>query len=57
MCLRLIREEGLVLGGSAGTAVLAAIRVAASGKVNEPVVALLPDSWDRYRSCAWMGIR
>jgi cysteine synthase len=54
MCRRLICEEGLLVGGSAGTAVVAALRVAASGTVREPVVVLLPDSWDRYRSCAWM---
>jgi cysteine synthase len=56
MCLRLIREEGLLVGGSAGTAVVAAVRVAARGEVDAPVVVLLPDSWDRYRSCAWMGV-
>jgi len=52
MTRRLWREEGLYVGGSAGTAVVAAIRVArkmASG----PVVVILPDSWDRYRSKAW----
>jgi cysteine synthase len=53
MTLRLIREEGLLVGGSAGTAVVAALRVAASG-VRDPVVVVLPDSWDRYRSCAWL---
>jgi len=57
MCLRLIREEGLLVGGSAGTAVVAALRVAASGQVTDPVVVLLPDSWDRYRSCGWMSTR
>ena len=59
MCRRLIREEGLLVGGSAGTAVAAAVRVArrgtAAGAVDGPVVALLPDAWDRYRSCAWMS--
>jgi len=54
MALRLIREEGLLVGGSAGTAVVAALRVAARGGLEGPVVVLLPDSWDRYRSCAWM---
>lgn len=44
---RLMREEGLLVGGSSGTAVGAALRVAASGRVNGPVVALHPDSWDR----------
>jgi cysteine synthase len=54
MARRLIREEGLFVGGSAGTAVVAALRVAASGAVREPVVALLPDSWDRYLSREWL---
>ena len=54
MATRLQREEGLLVGGSAGTAVAAALRVAASGKVTDPVVALLPDSWDRYFSQPWM---
>jgi cysteine synthase len=57
MCRRLIAGEGLLVGGSAGTAVVAAVRVAASGRVNDPVVVLLPDSWDRYRSCGWMSAR
>ncbi len=57
MALRLMREEGLLVGGSAGTAVVAALRVAASGTVDGPVVAVLPDSWDRYRSCDWMSAR
>jgi cysteine synthase len=54
MALRLIREEGLLVGGSAGTAVCAALRVAARAP-SGPVVVVLPDSWDRYRSCAWMA--
>jgi cysteine synthase len=57
MTRRLIREEGLLVGGSAGTAVVAALRIAAGGTVNGPVVVVLPDSWDRYRSCAWMSMR
>ncbi len=55
MARRLCREEGLLVGGSAGTAVVAALRVAASGAVRGPVVALLPDSWDRYFSKPWMS--
>ena len=50
---RLLREEGLLVGGSAGTAVAAALRVAARGGLDGPVVALLPDGWDRYLSTAW----
>lgn len=49
---RLIREEGLLVGGSAGTAVAAALRVAR--RVDGQVVALLPDSWDRYLSRKWI---
>lgn len=55
MTLRLIKEEGLLVGGSAGTAVVAALRVAANATA--PVVVVLPDSWDRYRSCGWMSTR
>jgi cysteine synthase len=54
MTRRLWWEEGLYVGGSAGTAVVAALRVAASGTVSEPVVAVLPDSWDRYQSQPWV---
>ena len=54
MVRQLLRHEGLMVGGSAGTAVVAALRVAASGRVQGPVVALLPDSWDRYLSREWM---
>jgi cystathionine beta-synthase len=50
---RLIREEGLLVGGSSGTAVAAALRVAARG-CDGPVVALLADSWDRYLSRPWL---
>jgi len=51
---RLMSEEGLLVGGSAGTAVAAAMRVAARGGLDGPVVALLPDGWDRYRSKPWL---
>ena len=50
---RLWREEGLYVGGSAGTAVAAALRIAARGEVDGPIVALLPDSWDRYFTKEW----
>jgi cysteine synthase len=52
---RLLREEGLLLGGSSGTAVVAAIRVASSLELDGPVVVLLADSWDRYFSKPWMA--
>jgi cysteine synthase len=54
VALRLIREEGLLVGGSAGTNVAAALRVAARGDIDGPVVTLLPDAWDRYRTKPWM---
>jgi cystathionine beta-synthase len=53
MARRLIREEGLLVGGSSGTAVVAALRVAARG-CDGPVVAVLADSWDRYLSRPWL---
>ncbi len=59
MARRLASEEGLLVGGSSGTAVVAALRVAREGRVDGPVVALLADGWDRYRSRifddAWMA--
>lgn len=53
MTRRLIREEGLLVGGSSGTVVAAALRVAARG-CDGPVVAILADSWDRYLSRPWI---
>ena len=54
MVRRLVREEGLLVGGSAGTNVVAALRVAARGELDGPVVTVLPDAWDRYRAQPWM---
>ena len=54
MVKRLVREEGLLVGGSAGTNVVAAVRVAARGGLDGPVVTVLPDGWDRYRAKPWM---
>jgi len=54
MAKRLVREEGLLVGGSAGTAVVAAVRTARQDGMRGPVVVLLPDGWDRYRSKPWM---
>ncbi|MDP6944815.1 MAG: cysteine synthase family protein [Myxococcota bacterium] len=48
MAQRLVREEGLLVGGSAGTCVAAALRAIAHVEREGPIVALLPDSWDRY---------
>ena len=54
MVKRLVREEGLLVGGSSGTNVVAALRVAARGGLDGPMVTVLPDSWDRYRAKPWM---
>jgi cysteine synthase len=54
MVKRLVREEGLLVGGSSGTNVVAALRVASRGGVDGPVVTVLPDAWDRYRGAPWM---
>jgi cysteine synthase len=51
---RLMREEGLLVGGSSGTAVAAALRVASSGGLSGPVVTILADARDRYYSQPWM---
>jgi cysteine synthase len=50
----LAQEEGLFVGGSAGTNVAAAIRVAMRDDVRGPVVTILPDGLDRYRAKEWM---
>ncbi|MCG8403824.1 MAG: cystathionine beta-synthase [Phycisphaerales bacterium] len=47
---RLAREEGLLVGGSCGTAVGAALRVAASLPEDKLVVVLLPDTGRAYLS-------
>ncbi len=52
---RLWIEEGLLVGGSSGTTVAAALRVAVRGGLAGPVVALLGDSWDRYVSKPWFA--
>jgi cysteine synthase len=54
MVRRLVREEGLLVGGSAGTNVVAALRVAARGDLDGPVVTVLPDGLDRYRAKPWV---
>ena len=56
MVARLVREEGLLVGGSAGTNVVAALRVAARlAPGSGAVVTVLPDAWDRYRAQPWMS--
>ena len=48
MTRRLAREEGMLLGGSGGMAVVAALRVAARGTPDDVVVVLLPDGGRGY---------
>jgi len=50
MTHRLVREEGLLVGGSAGTTVAAALKAQPHVVGDGPIVALLQDSWDRYWS-------
>ncbi|MFC7658222.1 pyridoxal-phosphate dependent enzyme [Pseudonocardia benzenivorans] len=59
---RVAREEGLLLGGSAGTALVAALQVAADLGAGDVVVAIAPDSGRAYLSkyfdddwCARLG--
>jgi len=47
---RLAREEGILAGGSAGTALFAALQVARRAKEGELVVVLIPDTGERYLS-------
>jgi cysteine synthase len=54
MVRRLVREEGLYVGGSAGANLVAALRVAARGELPGPVITVMCDSWDRYRAKPWM---
>lgn len=50
MARRLIREEGLLVGGSAGAAMAAAVRVAKECSAGQRVVVLLADSVRNYMS-------
>ncbi|MGW0026463.1 pyridoxal-phosphate dependent enzyme [Rhodococcus sp. NPDC003383] len=56
---RLAREEGLLVGGSAGTAVAAALRVARTLGPDDVVVVIVPDSGRSYLSKyfddEWLG--
>jgi cystathionine beta-synthase len=47
---RLAREEGILVGGSGGAAVYAALKVAKSMSEEEMIVTLLPDSGRNYLS-------
>jgi cystathionine beta-synthase len=58
MMRRLIRDEGLLCGGSSGAAVSAAIRVASTLEAGQNCVVILPDSVRNYMTKAlsdeWM---
>jgi cystathionine beta-synthase len=45
---RLTREEGLLVGGSCGTAVAGMLKIAHRFKEGDVIVVLLPDSGERY---------
>ncbi len=49
---RLAREEGLLVGGSSGSALAGALRVAKDLSEDDVVVVLLPDTGERYLSKA-----
>jgi cystathionine beta-synthase len=59
MTRRLAREEGLLVGGSSGLAVAAALQVAATAAPEDVIVVLLPDGGRGYLSKifndAWMS--
>jgi cystathionine beta-synthase len=50
MARRLTREEGILAGGSAGTAVAGMMKVADRFRAEDVVVVILPDSGERYLS-------
>ena len=50
MARRLAREEGMFAGGSSGSAVWAALKLAAGLEADKNIVVILPDSGDRYLS-------
>ncbi len=50
MTRRLAREEGLLVGGSSGSAVVVALKVAKELDEDKCVVVLLPDTGERYLS-------
>ena len=50
MARRVTQQEGLLIGGSCGTAVAAALKVAAEGTADDLIVVLLPDSGRGYLS-------
>jgi len=49
MARRLAREEGIFAGGSSGSAMVAALKVAANNR-DKNILAIFPDSGYRYMS-------
>ncbi len=52
MARRMAREEGILCGPSAGGTVVAALRIAMEGAPGTVVVAMVPDTGERYLSTA-----
>ena len=50
MARRITREEGILAGGSSGTAISGLLKVADRFKEGEVIVVLLPDTGERYLS-------
>jgi cysteine synthase len=50
MARRLVREEGILAGGSSGSAVWAALKACEKLSDDEVVVVILPDSGRNYMS-------
>lgn len=50
LALRIIREEGMLVGGSSGSAMYAALEVAKQCRGGERIVVILPDSIRNYMS-------
>ena len=49
-CIKLAREEGILVGGSAGAAVFGALKVAKELKESDVIVVILPDTGRAYLS-------
>jgi cystathionine beta-synthase len=47
---RLAKEEGIFAGGSSGSAVWAALKLAENVEKGKNIIVILPDSGDRYLS-------
>jgi len=50
LALRIIKEEGMLVGGSSGSAIQGVLEIAKSCKAGERIVVILPDSVRNYMS-------